>query len=217
MRLRSGSRRGRVRSASVGSDANECPVQRGVHASSRRSNISHITNVGRTRQDGEAKKNDHSPRCRCESRPRRQSVSFGWPVPAWTSRTVLAASSMRHQSRPAPVTSYCHRSQATPFQTPCPSSPFSRCRLVGLALEQGSARSSSQARRRLALACRSRSDQPLTATASANRRSYSCSVGGGAIRSPSPFRAQAIASGGRTRPKSPPGSAVTCLYVSESA
>ena len=59
------------------------------------------------------------------------SVAFGWPGDASMSQTVRLASSMQYQSRPPPVTSYCHCSISLPLTVRLPRTPFERMLPVG--------------------------------------------------------------------------------------
>ena len=97
------------------------------------------------------------------------------------SHTVRLRSSMQYQSRPPPVTSYCHCSISAPLTVRLPRLPFSGCcRSVRW---RGSVVSFSQAVRALAGAAAQTLSQPFAASLVPYRRSQPSFAGGGATRS----------------------------------
>ncbi len=115
------------------------------------------------------------------SRKVAHSVDFGWPTDASVSRTMRRLSSMQYQSRPAPVTSYCHCSSGSPLTTLVLNRPLSGC--CRLSRCRGSVVIRSQAVRALADAAAHTFSHPDTASAVAYRKSQPPGRGGGATRS----------------------------------
>lgn len=91
-----------------------------------------------------------------------QPVAFGWPGDASMSQTVRLASSMQYQSRPPPVTSYCHCSISFPLTVRLPRTPLRGC--CRSVRSRGSAVSLSHAMRALPGAAAQTSSQPFTAS-----------------------------------------------------
>lgn len=86
-----------------------CPCRR-PSARDRSGSASATASFGRSRP---ARSSSRSGRRRRSPPTDGHSVAFGWPVVASVNQTVLFLSSMTYQSRPPPVTSYCHCSSVS--------------------------------------------------------------------------------------------------------
>lgn len=115
----------------------------------------------------------------------RHSVDLGCAIDASVSRTLRCLSSMQYQTRPAPVTSYCHCSSLAPLSSRVASSPLRGCwRDVAALLSRGSRESASQQSLVGPGAWLQSSSHPVAASLVAKRISHSPSRGGGATLSP---------------------------------
>ncbi len=114
----------------------------------------------------------------------QRSVAFGWPQPAQTIQTVRVESSGQYQTRPPPVTSYCHCCSLVPRTSLVPRSCFNWAIREALTdRSRGSRARCSHISRMGPGACLHRSSQPAAGGFSAKTSFHSPARGGGAARS----------------------------------